>query len=87
MFNRPLQLNLKNRGLVMEKWNQQIDTSTQEFVEAFGKLSAKELNWKPNSKTWSIAQNIDHLIVFNETYFSIIESLKNKTSYKVSKIP
>lgn len=63
----------------MDKWNQQIDTRTQEFVEAFGKLTTEELNWKPNSKTWSIAQNIDHLILFNETYFSIIESLRNKT--------
>lgn len=65
----------------MNKWNQQIDTSTQEFVEAFGKLTTEELNWKPNSKTWSIAQNIDHVILFNETYFSIIESLL-KGTYK-----
>ena len=65
----------------MEKWNQQIDTSTQEYIESFGTLSSEQLNWKPNPKTWSIAQNIDHLIIFNETYFSIIESLL-KGTYK-----
>jgi hypothetical protein len=67
----------------MDKWNRQIDTSTQEFEEAFGKLTTEELNWKPNSRTWSIAQNIEHLILFNETYFSIIESLL-KGTYKTT---
>ncbi|MBR9921038.1 MAG: DinB family protein [Bacteroidetes bacterium] len=65
----------------MSNWIQQIERNTNEFVEAFGALSAEQLNWKPNAKTWSIAQNIDHIIVINETYFPVIESIK-RGNYK-----
>jgi len=46
-----------------DKWTNQIDTITAEFTKEFGNLSAEQLNWKPNADTWSIAQNMDHLIV------------------------
>lgn len=48
-------------------------------MESFGSLSEKQLNWKPDSQTWSIAQNIDHLIVVNETYYPVLASLKEGT--------
>lgn len=63
----------------MENWSKQIERNTQKFVETFGELSIEQLNWKPNSQTWSIAQNIDHLIVINKTYFPVIESVRNGT--------
>ena len=66
----------------MENWTIQIKENTQNFVEAFGNLSIEQLNWKPNSETWSIAQNIDHLIVINKSYFPIIESIRKRT-YKI----
>lgn len=65
----------------MEKWITQIDETTKFFCEAFGELSIEQLNWKPDPDTWSIAQNIDHLIVINETYFPIIDSIQ-KGTYK-----
>ena len=43
---------------------------TVSFNDKFGHLGEKELNWKPNARTWSIAQNIDHLMVVNENLFS-----------------
>lgn len=61
----------------MKDWTNQIDSTTTEFQQLFGKLSSEELNWKPNPKTWSIAQNIDHLIVINKTYFPILAELKS----------
>ena len=66
----------------MKNWTNQIDSTTTEFQQLFGKLSSEDLNWKPNSKTWSIAQNIDHLIVINKTYFPILAELKSG-KYKV----
>lgn len=42
-------------------------------------LTAGQLNWKPNAQTWSIGQNIHHLIVINETYFPVIQSIRNGT--------
>ena len=67
----------------MMHWTQQIDQTTQAFVATFGKLTAEELNWKPNVETWSIAQNIHHLIVLNQSYFAIFSALK-KGNYKTS---
>jgi hypothetical protein len=65
----------------MINWNEQIDKITQEFISYFSELNAAQMNWKPNSDTWSIAQNIDHLMVINNSYFPIIESLQ-RGNYK-----
>ncbi|MBL7818255.1 MAG: DinB family protein [Saprospiraceae bacterium] len=63
-------------------WERQINVITQDFKDSFGQLSASDLNWKPNTQTWSVAQNIDHLIVINKTYYPVIEQLRNGT-YKL----
>jgi len=60
----------------MKNWTTEIDKTTQAFQTHFGQLTKKELNWKPNPTTWSIAQNIDHLITINRTYFPILTALK-----------
>ncbi len=57
-------------------WNNQIDKTTEEFSHLFGSLTSDQLNWKPNPQTWSIAQNIDHLIVVNQSYYPILGDLK-----------
>lgn len=66
----------------MKKWSEKINKITQDFIESFGGLNTDQLNWKPNSQTWSIAQNIDHLMVINKTYFPVIESIR-KGTYKI----
>lgn len=60
-------------------WTNQINETTEGFVKNFDSLTPEQLNWKPNANTWSIAQNIDHLIVINETYFPILADLKAGT--------
>jgi hypothetical protein len=64
-----------------DHWTNKIDETTAAFKASFGGLSAEKLNWKPNTQTWSIAQNMDHLIVINETYNPVISALK-KGTYK-----
>lgn len=64
-----------------EKLTQQIDKINSAFREAFGTLTVEQLNWKPDNETWSIAQNIDHLIIINESYYPVISSVK-KGTYK-----
>ena len=61
----------------IQNWINQIDRNTTEFQKAFGELSPDELNRKPNPNTWSIAQNIDHLIVINSSYFSIFKEMRD----------
>lgn len=63
----------------MKKWSEELDKTTQNFIESFSGLNHEKMNWKPNAGTWSIAQNIDHLIVTNKTYFPIIESVRKGT--------
>jgi len=72
----------------MKKWTTELDKITEQSFSIFGTLSEEQLNWKPDSNTWSIAQNIEHLIVVNETYYPVLKSLKEGT-YKtpfISKI-
>jgi hypothetical protein len=60
-------------------WLTQIDKITNDFRQIFGALTDEQLNWRPNEQTWSIAQNIDHLIIINESYYPIIKAVKNGT--------
>ena len=64
-------------------WHNELDKATTAFKAAFQSLAGEELNWKPNTATWSIAQNIDHLIEVNESYFPIINKVRSN-SLKVS---
>ncbi len=65
------------------KWSSRLDKVTYAFVSEFGSLTPAQLNWKPNPQTWSVAQNIRHLILVNETYYPVIQALRKK-EYKVS---
>lgn len=60
----------------MEKRIEQIENITLKFCRSFGEMSAEDLNWKPGPRSWSIAQNIQHLIAVNESYFPVFENLK-----------
>jgi hypothetical protein len=60
----------------MKNWTSTLDKITKQSQTEFGTLTKEQLNWKPNSSTWSIAQNLDHLIVVNETYYPVLASLK-----------
>ena len=62
-----------------QHWIKAIDETTQDFKRAFGKLSARELNWKPSAEQWSIAQCIDHIIAINQSYFPILDALRAGT--------
>ena len=60
----------------MEHFSKEVDEITADFLQSFGRLTAHQLNWKPNTETWSIGQNIDHLMVINETYAPILQQLQ-----------
>ena len=61
----------------MDKWITQIDQITSDFEGTFRDLSEEQLNWQPHENAWSIAQNMRHLILINESYFSILDSLRD----------
>ncbi len=45
----------------------------------FGRLSAPQLNWKPEPTQWSVAQCLDHLIVIQSSYFPLFDRLQEGT--------
>ncbi|MBX3043317.1 MAG: DinB family protein [Candidatus Kapabacteria bacterium] len=68
----------------MNKWSEKAEAMTDKYISEFGSLSLIELNFKRNSKEWSIGQIIDHLIVINSSYFPIFDDLltgKYKTPF------
>lgn len=64
-----------------------LETSKNNFTKAneCKNFSTEQLNWKRDSKTWSIAQVLEHLVITNEGYFKEINNkihlLKDSTSY------
>jgi hypothetical protein len=64
-------------------WNKSVDENTKLFIDRFNNFSKSELNWKPNTNDWSVAQIIDHLIKTNSSYFRISEIINDK-NYKQS---
>ncbi|HNV99332.1 MAG TPA: DinB family protein [Chitinophagales bacterium] len=63
----------------MKNWTATVSDISKQAISEFGSLTSEQLNWKPNPNTWSIAQNLDHLIVVNETYYPVLASLKAGT--------
>ena len=53
-----------------------IDIISNEFINKFNEFDSLKLNWKPNSHSWSIAQNIEHLIEVNTSYFDLVKSVR-----------
>ena len=70
---------MQKKNMTAQKWISEIDEITALFKKEFGGLSDKRLNWKPNTQTWSIAQNIDHLIVINESYYPVVRQIRSHT--------
>jgi DinB superfamily len=64
-----------------DRWSSELDIITHSFKTEFANLTGDQLNWKPSSKQWSIAQCMNHLIVVNETYFTIVDQIRDKSYY------
>ena len=49
------------------------------YTEHFKHLSLKQLHWKPDQKTWSIAQNVEHIILVDNGYIAHMEKILTKS--------
>jgi Asp-tRNA(Asn)/Glu-tRNA(Gln) amidotransferase C subunit len=63
----------------IDRYIANIKIISDEVRETFGGLSAAQLNWKPNAKSWSIGQCFDHLITTNSEYFPKIQKVADGT--------
>ncbi|MBO2543828.1 DinB family protein [Salegentibacter sp. BDJ18] len=65
-----------------QEFTHRLDELTHKFKKTFGELSESQIHKKPDAETWSIAQNLEHLILINESYFPVIDRLRNKNHKK-----
>jgi len=49
----------------------------------FSNLTSQQINWKPSTERWSIAQCLNHLVVSDNSYFSLLKEIING-SYRMS---
>jgi len=56
--------------------NERIAAVSAAVEREFGHLDADRLNARPAPGTWSIAQNLDHLIRLNESYGPVVEEVR-----------
>ena len=52
-----------------------LDRVAGEYEKEISPLNSTQLNWKPNPKSWSVGQCVDHVITTNNLYFTIFEKL------------
>lgn len=62
-----------------QRWTIDLDKVTKAFNDEFKALTETEINWRPNAEQWSVAQNVHHLIVVNETYYPTLQKIKNNS--------
>lgn len=63
----------------IQHWQSQLADLSVTFTEAFGHLTPEQLNWKPNTKTWSVGQILEHIILVNASYFDIPKQIEAGT--------
>ena len=61
----------------IQKWITAIDQTTAAFNDHFRALSTGQLNWKHAPQSWSIAQNINHLIAINDSYRTVVKEVRS----------
>jgi DinB superfamily len=67
----------------------ELEKVSDDVKKSFGNLSAKQINFKPSAKSWSIGQCFEHLIITNNLYFPAIQKVidGNHRNNFFSKIP
>ncbi|MFT7591374.1 MAG: hypothetical protein ACI9UJ_001297 [bacterium] len=70
--------------MLVENFISQMEYINTEVLRTFSELSPAQMNYRPMSSVWSVAQNFEHLIKANNSYLPALESIKsgeNKVSF------
>jgi hypothetical protein len=66
-----------------DAWQMEITSITWEFEKITENLDSSELYFRPSQTSWSIAENLGHLIQLNSSYYPIFDQVI-ENSYRVS---
>ena len=58
-------------------WITEIDLITEKFQRSFNHFTEEEMNYKPKENSWSVGQNIAHIILLNSSYFNHFIEIQN----------
>lgn len=58
-----------------DAWQMELTTITWKFEKVIKDLSQEEINFRPAPSSWTIAENLSHLIRLNESYFPIFDQV------------
>lgn len=64
----------------IKTWHNRLDSVTEKVKAEFSDLNQEQLNWKPNTKKWSIAEVLEHLVLVNQSYEIVLADAANGTS-------
>lgn len=53
--------------------------AVEKFEKEFSALNKKQLNWKPDARSWSIAECLQHLLVADRCYFQDLQQIGHNT--------
>src|SRR5690554_1099543 len=73
----------------VDTWQMEITSITWEFEKITKNMELGDLNFKPLPSSWSIAENLSHLIRLNSSYYPIFDQIIDG-SYKpsfIAKLP
>ncbi len=62
-----------------ELWIKELHEINEEVIHTFGDVAHEKIYLRTNSQSWSIAENLDHLIKVNSSYFPIFQKLEAGT--------
>lgn len=73
---------MKQYSQLIQEWCDEIDIITKLVLESYGNIPNEKLNLKGNGGSWSIAENLKHIIVVNSSYFPLINRLLKSSEPK-----
>ncbi|HEY7473966.1 MAG TPA: DinB family protein [Vicinamibacterales bacterium] len=59
--------------LTLDELRSELDRTTADVRTAFGHLDGRQLNWRPDAASWSVAQCLEHLVNANREMCGAIE--------------
>jgi hypothetical protein len=65
--------------LTLQEVIKSLELINQKVENTFGSLSSQQLNWQPLPNKWSIGQCLQHIVLSNELYFNLLDSIANGT--------
>jgi len=51
-----------------------LDAMSRDTLATFGSLDARQLNWRPDAKRWSVAQCFEHVLTANRLMFAAADA-------------